>query len=71
MLGRQNNCAEAGFGETVVLGCADTTGIAAAAVILTEIAVFGGEIEAARNDGSALSTGADIEMLPIFKLGIA
>jgi hypothetical protein len=41
MLGGENHRAEAGFGKPIILWCTNTTGIASAAIILAEVAVFG------------------------------
>ena len=71
MLCWQNNSAETGCWETVVLGSADTTGITATTVVLAEVSVFGCEVKAAANDGSTVQTCADIKMLPFFEFGVA
>ena len=71
VLGRENNSAETRCGEAVVLGCADSTRITTTAVVLTEIAVLGCQIETSAGHCATLYTGADIEVLPFLEFGSA
>lgn len=59
-LGWKNHRAEARFRKAVILGCADAAGITPATIILTEIAVLGGQIQAPGYDCTAFETCADI-----------
>jgi len=63
----ENDGAETGFGEAVVLGCPYTTGVTPTAVIIAEIAVLCGQIQTTRYHRAALEAGADIQVLPLVK----
>ena len=70
MLCRQDHRAETGSRETIVLGGTHTAGVTTTSVVLAEIPVFGSEIEAATDNGTTGSTGADVEVFPFVELGI-
>ena len=71
MLRRQDDRAETGRGEAVVLGCPYTAGVATASVVLAKIAVLGSQVETSTDNGTTSNTRADVEVFPVVELGIA